>query len=47
MPVTPSFTTVALASEYIHTIYTYMHVPMSFPHYDAVSRKRTVTFTSV
>ena len=43
MPVTPYFTTVPLASESIHTIYTNMHVLMSSPHDDAVPHKRTVT----
>jgi hypothetical protein len=47
MPVTPYFTTAALAGEYIHTVYTYMQVPMSFPHDHAIPRKRTAMFTSV
>jgi len=39
MPVTTYFTTVPIAGENIHTICTYMHVNMYFPHDDAVPHK--------
>lgn len=39
MPVTHYFTTVPLAGENIHTLYTYAHVHMYFPHDDAVPHK--------